>query len=270
MSPSQTLQQTQAWIKHALTHPLQANQAAIATTINPSARLNSNQCLAIYQRSYYLRLLKCMQEQFPALSHALGEDLFRDFACEYLQTYPSQSYTLYDLGNRFPQYLKETRPDFSAKESEQEDWINFMIDLACFELSLFLMFDAPGHEGKPLPTMETPDERLVLQPCFHIAEYLFPVAEYYHDVKRQAEPVMPQKETSRVAIVRKNFLTHTSLLTLPHYTFLKALQQGESIAVALAHVAHTCSIPLDDVTQSWKEPNGIRQRWIQAAFFIEL
>ena len=39
-------------------------------------------------------------------------------------------------------------------------------------IRLFLMFDAPGHEGKPFATLETPDAQLRLQPCFDLSEHL--------------------------------------------------------------------------------------------------
>ena len=66
--------------------------------------------LAIYGSAYYLRLLECMREEFPATAHALGEETFDGFAAAYLQQYPSRSYTLCQLGTHFARFLVETRP----------------------------------------------------------------------------------------------------------------------------------------------------------------
>ena len=50
-----------------------------------SPRLTGADGLAIYQRGYFLRIASCMREQFPALCHALGEELFDDFVADYIR-----------------------------------------------------------------------------------------------------------------------------------------------------------------------------------------
>lgn len=262
------LNSLQGWMQNALVFPGQVARDEAEHFLDPSVRLTGIQRLAIYQRSYYLRLLKCMREQFPALCHALGEDLFNDFAREYLQAYPSRSYTLYDLGGRFPRYLDETRPDRDEAAESRESWVDFMVDLARFEWQVFGMFDAPGHEGKPFADDDVPDNRLRLQPCFALGDYRFPVAWYYHEVRKGSKPQFPPQERQMVALVRKDYLTHTLPLTAPHYTFLKALDGGMSVAEALGQVAHELGMPQEQVVESWAAADGIRKRWIQAGFFV--
>ena len=140
--------------------------------------LDAGQGLAIYQRSYYLRLTKCLQDQFPALNYALGAELFCDFAQEYIHAMPSESYTLYRLGERFSQYLNAERPDRDKSAAHREPWIDFMVELADFEWQLFSLFDAAGHEFGDWPNEATdyPDEDLVLQPCFALVSLSFPLA----------------------------------------------------------------------------------------------
>ena len=264
-----TLDAMQRWIQSALIFPSSISSQEIEKYLKPSAQLNVAQRLGIYQRSYYLRLLRCMREQFPALCHALGEQLFTDFAREYLQTFPSQSHTLYDLGRRFPHYLEQTRPDKDEPQQARESWIDFMIDLACFEHQLFNLFDAPGHEGKqPLASKTVPDHLLQLQPCFALAEYRFPVASYYHHVREGNNPVFPPEERTIVAIVRKNYLTKTLPLTPTHHMFLTLLQQGYEIQDALEMIALQLTLTYDQIYQSWADSNGIRKRWIDAGVFV--
>ena len=257
----------QGWMHHALVFPQHTSREEIATLLEPSSRLTAAERLAIYQRSYYQRILKCMSEQFPALCHALGDELFTDFAREYFQACPPESYTLYDLGRRFPGYLDETRPDRTNRDGHREGWIDFMVDLARFERQLFVMFDAEGHEGKPFADEDTPDTRLRLQPCFALAEYRFSVAWYYHEVQQRTDPEFPPPQQSFVALVRKDYLTHTLPLTAPHFTFLKALHSGQQVHQALEQVAQEFAIPIETVSQSWIAANGIRKRWIDAGFF---
>ena len=75
-----------------------------------SAAQSSVERLAIYADAYYARLLECLAEEFPILRKTLGEETFEAFAFDYLQCYPSQSYTLGKLGENFARYLAETRP----------------------------------------------------------------------------------------------------------------------------------------------------------------
>ena len=238
----------QAWMQKALIFPRQVSGEETGLHVEASARLNPAQRLGIYQRSYYLRLLKCMQEQFPALCHALGAELFTDFAREYLQACPPESYTLYDLGRRFPDYLETNRPD--RHEPTRETWIDFMVDLAHYERQLFVLFDAPGHEGKPYADESTPDHLLRLQPCFALGDYRFPVAWYYHQVRDAKAPQLPPHEQSFAAMVRKDYLTQTVPLLPHHYKFLSTLARSRNVDWALI-------------------PNVIRQRWLEAGFFIE-
>ncbi len=264
----QPLEALQGWMMNALVFPGMTPRDEVEQVVAHSARLNGDECLAIYQRSYYLRILKCMREQFPALCHALGEELFTDFAREYLRAHPPESYTLYDLGRRFPGYLAETRPDRDAAAAHRESWIDFMIDLATFERQVFVMFDAPGHEGKPFAGAGVADNQLRLQPCFALGAYQFPVAWYYHEVRKGNDPQFPPHETSFVALVRKDYLTRTLLLSQSHYIFLTALAESGSVEHAISAVARQLAVPPDDVRQSWWAQDGIRQRWIKAGFFI--
>ncbi len=258
----------QAWMQNALIFPGQTSTEQVEQLVEPSPRLAAVHRLAIYQRSYYLRLLTCMREQFPALCYTLGEELFDDFAYEYLQAHPSESYTLYELGKRLPAYLEETRPDREEPVESRERWVDFMVDLAHFERQLFVMFDAPGHEGKPFADLNVPDCRLRLQPCFALGDYRFPVAEYYHEVREGKAPPVPLEETSRVVLVRKNYLMRTVPLTTPHYTFLTSLHSGKNVSESLQLVAEQLAMPIAKVSQSWAAPDGTRQRWIEAGFFI--
>ena len=267
MTPLASLQEMQAWMQKALIHPQAVLPQEVADRLKPSNRLSAPQRLAIYQRSYISRLCLCLAEQFPASRKALGAELFDNFARVYLAKDPSDSYTLYELGRRFPAFLEQTRPDAESQESEQENWVNFMIDLATYERALFVLFDAPGHEGKLWPTSDTPDDALVLQPCFALGAYRFPVANYYHAALDHAESQLPPPAESYVAIIRYDYLTSSIPITRPHYEFLQALQNTQSIAASLEQLAKTLGVSKADVQETWK--THIRERWIGKRFFVD-
>ncbi|MXO81762.1 DUF2063 domain-containing protein [Altererythrobacter aestiaquae] len=256
----------QNWMQHALIAPASTDPAATDQFVNQPEIGSAAERLGIYQRSYYDRLLTCMREQYPALCHALGPDLFNDFTLDYLRVKPPDSYTLYDLGRRFADHLAACRPDRDAEDRDKENWIDFMIDLAQFERQIFVMFDAPGHEGKPFASTETPDDRLKLQRCFAICDYGFPVARYYHDVKAEGDPAFPPAEIGHYALVRKDFLTRTLVLTEPQYRFLELMLAGESAPDALCQSASDYALDLDAAQASW---DGLKQSWLNLGFFVD-
>jgi Putative DNA-binding domain len=258
----------QRWMHDALIFPREATAHDIESRLVPSEALSAAQGLAIYQRGYILRIASCMRQQFPALCNALGVKLFDDFVADYVRDQPPESHTLYDLGRRFPGFLDGQRPDRDLPENQREPWIDFMIDLARFEYALFTLFDAPGWEGRAFASHDTPDAALQLQPAFALGSYRFPVAAYYHAVRRDEQPDLPPMHPSHVALCRTDYLTKTWLLAEDEYRLLVRLADGGAIEDGLIATAQDLNLPLETVRASWASPEGPRRRWIEAGFFI--
>ena len=263
------LASVQRWMHEALVFPRRTSREAVDAQLASFPGLSGAEGLAIYQRGYFLRIASCMREQFPALCHALGEPLFNDFVAEYIRERPPESHTLYDLGRRFPAFLDESRPDRDQPTEEREVWIDFMIDLAHFERQMFVMFDAPGHEGKPFATPETPDARLRLQPAFAIGAYRFPVAAYYHAVRQKQPAELPPAEPSYAALVRTAYVTRTLVLSELDHLFLNAMLDGGGVDEGIDAVARYLNASPDEVRCSWASAHGSRRRWIDGGFFID-
>jgi hypothetical protein len=266
-SGAPSLDALQRWMLDALIDPRRVDREAINATVLPGAHLPAAACLAIYQRSYVLRLRRCLCEQFPATRHALGDALFNDFADEYLRACPSDSYTLSQLGRRFAAWLSQARPDRDLPEDERADWIDFMVDLAHYERELFRLFDAPGHEGEPWPSVDSDDSRLILQPCLALAQYRYPVAGYYHEVRAGRRPEFPAPSPTHLVIARRDHHTTTYPVSPLHRHFLALVGEHGSVERALAEIAAWVQRPLDAVMHSWT--TEVRGPWIEAGFFIE-
>lgn len=262
------LAQVQQWLQAALIQPASDAQGDMTAWLQASPRLPAEQRLAIYQRSYRARLRKCMEEQFPALRHALGATLFRDFVDEYLQACPSQSDSLHHLGDRLSDWLEHNRPDRDADTSEGESWIDFMIDLARFEHALFQLFDAPGDEDKVFADAHTPDPSLMLQRCVSLHEFRYPVAEYYNQVRSEQAPDFPTAQIAHYALVRRDYRIRVLPLTLPQHRFLSALCEGHAVTAALGMVAQSLQRPHEQLARAWAEPGSSRAGWIDAGLFI--
>lgn len=267
MTTGFSLGEIQKWMQAALIEPGSTSPAETGQVLTSHPRLPAEQALAIYQRSYALRIAACMRDQFPALCHALGEDLFNDFVAEYVRAAPPESYTLYDLGRRFPGFLDSNRPDADAEVSEV--WIDFMVDLARFERQVFVTFDCPGAEGMQLATPDTPDSHLRAQPSLSVGHYRFPVARYFHDIREGKTPDLPPVGPSCVALARKDYLTTTMPISPPHFVFLRAMCQGAGVEAGLQAVAEHYGYEVKDVAASWAAAGDTRASWIRAGFFLD-
>lgn len=253
---------TQRWMQEALLRPERLEDAE--KIVPPTTNLTGSEQIAIYQRSYALRLLACMREQFPALTHVLGAELFNDFAREHLRDRPAESWTLHDLGRRFPNYLSETRPDSDGPEA----WIDFIIDLARFERKIFVIFDAPGGEETILAEPFTPDSRLVLQPCFDLGSFSFPVARYYHAVKAGTEPPLPAPQPSYIALVRRDYVVRTISVTPLQFNLLQLMRDGMTLDDALSKLAEVQDHDEGALRHSWNSNSEPRASWMKAGFFV--
>lgn len=258
-----TLAQMQNWMQSAL---IQSNGQMPAANpenlINESSRLTAARHLGIYRQSYTARLRECMKNQFSALAYALGEELFQMFADQYLDAYPSDSYTLIDLGKRFPDFLEETRPD--RQQEEKESWIDFMIELARFEYTLSVIFDEHADENFQLATESATDEKLKLVPLFRLFYHSYPVCRYYLDVTRKKAPELPFEEDSYTIVTRNNYRLSLLEIKAPQYHFLERLVQGDSIAKAKEYFVNIYGFDAEKLDNAWER---WRKSFISAGFF---
>jgi hypothetical protein len=253
----------QRWMMGALTHPEHVAAEQCAQHLKPAPRQGAAQRLQIYQRSYFARLTSSLAEQYPGLCHALGAELFDDFVQQYLRAHPPASHTLHDIGRQLPEWLEHTRPDRDM--DSQEGWIDFLVDLARFERASFELFDAPGSEDQVLPTADTPDEQLYLQPSVVLAEYRYAVASYHHEVRAGRRPTFPEPRLAAVALVRRDYRITTLPLERVHLLFLKELRERETLDAAVGAVARAVERPVDEVWRSWR--GQLRAAWMEVGLF---
>lgn len=255
-----TLSQIQNWMQSALVEP--DSQTQTEDFVNESSRLTAARHLNIYRQSYIARLRECMKNQFSALAFALGEDLFQMFADQYLDAYPSESYTLNNLGKNFPAFLEQTRPD--AGEREKEEWVDFIIELARFEYELSVIFDAHAEEEFERANASTPDEALKPAPLFRLFHHRHPVSGYYLEVTQKKQPELPFEEETFCAVTRNDYRLSLSELKPAQYYFLERLTKGETVAQAKEFFVNNYGFDAGKVDDAWKE---WRKNFIASGFF---
>ncbi|MGK4568964.1 HvfC/BufC family peptide modification chaperone [Flavobacterium sp. 3HN19-14] len=253
------------WMQGMLIQHVPVSYSELTTDemVNDSQRLSASQHLMIYRQSYIARLRACMQSQFKCLNYALGEALFTAFADEYLDNYPSSSYTLNDLGKNFSSFLEKTRPE--AENGKKEDWPDFMIELAAFEYSLSEIFDMNENTSGKIPDKSTPDHLLVAAPSLHLYEQQFPICRYYLDFNAGLSPELPFPAQSFAAVSRQNFKLGLFNIGADQYHFLNYVKAGASVAAAkdiLVGIFNVDKVKLEEIWPIW------RGNFIDSGFLI--
>lgn len=272
------LNAVQRWLQSVISHPggvdagvdsdeaqriIRLKRGELEQVVRRSRNLTAEQRLGIYANAYYARLLECLRESFPVLAGAMGREVFDEFAFEYLQRHPSRSYTLGHLGDRFADFLNDTRPDRPTEPSPLPSpgipgegvtdgspppvgWPDFLIDLARLEWSIEQVFDGPGVEGQCLLTVDDLraiprsrwlDAKLVLVVCAKLMEFGYPVNTYYTAARRAKEgdvtPV-PEPSPEYLCLTRRDFIVRRVALTKPQYALLQSIAEGRTVGQALA------------------------------------
>lgn len=104
----------QNWMQGVVLDLSSPTPEAVFARVRSGAGLAADLRVQIYARSYRLRLLECLRQEYPILEALVGPTVFELFAHGYATAHPSQSYTLYDFGRGFADYLDAVRPRGAA------------------------------------------------------------------------------------------------------------------------------------------------------------
>lgn len=282
----QSLDAVQRWIQAVIVHPYgvaagiesQGAQCEIEVTasnvdkvICRSLSQSSIERLEVYSNAYSARLLEVLIGEYPALVHAVTEEVFVGLALAYLQRHPPSSYTLADLGRSFPGDLAATRPP--RETGDGPDWADFLIDLARLERIYSEVFDGPGTEGQHGLQPEDLQGlsidawlavKLVPSPSLRIETFQFPVHDYASAVRHGQAPEPSAPNRTRLAITRRDYIVRRTRLDEDEFTVLRSLVDGQSVgnALAAAMSAHAESADsLADNVQRWF------RNWSAAGYF---
>lgn len=287
-----SLDVVQRWFQAVVSHPegieggaaspeaqalIRLNRGELEAVVRRSKNLTAAERISIYANAYYSRLLECLGANYPILKQTLGEEVFDSFAFEYLQQYPSRSYTLDHLGEHFAQFLNETRPE--EEKGEEVGWPDFLIDLATFEWAVAKVFDGPGAEGRMLLTPEAlqsfpaerfAEARLVPVPCLRVLAFRFPVNAYYTAARRAeegGEVPIPEPGEEHVAVTRRDFIVKRYPLTPPQHALLEAILAGATVGEAITAAA--AMTDLDDEAFASELRSWFRF-WVAEGFFVSV
>jgi hypothetical protein len=224
----------QEWMQAVVTHPSDVYEAADAAEIAvddvilPSQTLQPIQRVAIYHGMYMLRMIEALTVDYAAVAEFLGEHAFEHLVRDYVQQFPSRSYTFNRLGDSLPEYIASS----SLKRR------TFLRDLAKLELAMTHVFDEA--EGEPLPgdaiasiaPEQIADARIFPIPALRLIALDYDANEAFQAF-RDERPMKPRRQKSWLAIHRRDYGVYRMPLTREAFVFLEALVARETIGTAI-------------------------------------
>jgi hypothetical protein len=268
------LDQIQKWMQSVITHPegvvagvespdaqsqIPVTPNAVDRIVGRSQSLTSLERLQIYGNAYYARLVECLRDEFPVVAYALGEESFAGYALGYLQSYPSQSDTLSQLGANLPRFLAEIQTDHAPELSR------FLVDLARLERIYSEVFDGPGSEGEAplspeslaeIPPDAWPEVKLLPVPSLRLERFAFPVHEFVTSVRKESSPKIPEPANTYLAINRRDFIVRRAAVSALQYELLGNLIAGLPLGEAISKSLENSETDFDELA-------GQLQAWFQ-------
>ena len=146
--------------------------------IRPSPTLHPAECLELYHRQYWFRLLDSLAEDFPGLQRLLGTDSFWAVLENFLLAHPSTHYTLRQLGHGLPGFLERSIADPDLRRRA--------VAVARVEWAMMTAFEAPDQP------VATPDYlargAIALQAHVHLLRLDFDASPWLHGETRRPAP----------------------------------------------------------------------------------
>jgi hypothetical protein len=210
------------------------------------ARLN------VYSSGYMARLMDCMYADYAISKKFMGDELFDSFAKAYLMYHPSTSFTLYDLGKAFPDFLDKTKPQ--AEEGVDNSLFDIPAALAMVERARQVAMRAPGIEND-IVNISQPDIQDMLfgtlnisvPECLQLLELNFPMKQFFEAVYREEGYELPSPKKTYMAISRKNYHLVLEEINETQYLLLTECRKHANLYDAISVLSAGQNIPSADL-----------------------
>ena len=241
------LERLQRWMQEVVVHPGTVEQAIaspeaereipserLAEVVLPSHSMTPAERVGVYHGMYLMRMEEALAVDYPVIRYFLGDETFADLVAEYVQQYPSQSYTLNRLGDHFPQFFAD-RPDWPQSA--------FLHDLARLELAMTEVFDEQetpvldGEELAAVPPEAREDAHLRPIAALRLLQFRYSVIPHLEAYHKDRPSPTPRRRATWVAVYRRDYSVLRLELNRAEHDLLGALVDGRSLGEALATAA---------------------------------
>lgn len=229
--PAVSLSQQQQLLQHAILSPAQAAAGAIET-IRDKDGFPARDQLNVYIHAYRWRLYDIVAEDYPALSHYLGEHRFRSLVEGFIERVPSQHFNVARYAAQLPRYYESL-----------EDADVVAMELCLLETAIVQLADAEETTALTLDALQgvTPDMLMEMQLHPRKALRLFAFAHdingYYQAFQNgQDTPAVPRTQATFLAVFRHEDVVWRLDLDHAEYTMLSELFSGHTVAAVVAQL----------------------------------
>ena len=241
------LTRIQRWMQEVVVHPGTVEDAIesdgavreipserLSEVVLPSHSMTSAERIGVYHAMYLMRMEEALETDYPVIRYHLGDHQFGHLVREYVQRYPSTSYTLNRLGDQLPQFFLD--------EPEWHD-AAFLHDLARLELAMTEVFDEEessvlgSEELEAVPPEAWEEARLRPIPALRLLAFehaVIPNLVAYH--KDRPSP-SPRRRATWVALYRRDYSVLRLELSRAEFDLLKAIIDGAPLGEALTTAA---------------------------------
>lgn len=220
--------------------------------VKGSERLTAEERLGIYARGYRARLRECLKAEFPVLHALVGDQVFGLFAEGYLAAHPPTSYSLFDLGAGFADFLQDTRPRPLGPPGSPDA---LPAALARLERARAESRRAPGVESDPahrpvdqFVVLTSPELTVRTPPSLRLLHLDFALLDTVAAADHGDRPPVPSPADTRYAVARAHYRVRVHVLAPWQHAFLRACATGDvPLRTATATAAHACGRDLAEV-----------------------
>ncbi len=248
LRPGRTeLDRLQRWMQEVVVHPGAVEEAiasagaereipseSLGEVVLPSHSMTSAERIGVYHGMYLMRMEEALATDYPVIRYHLGDHRFAHLVREYVQRYPSTSYTLNRLGDHLPQFFLD-----------QPEWPQaaFLHDLARLELAMTEVFDEQESPVLGTAELETvpPEawERIRMRPiaAFRLLAFKHAVVPNLVAYHKDRPSPGPRRRASWVALYRRDYSVLRLELSRAEHDLLRDLVDGAPLGEALASAA---------------------------------
>lgn len=203
---------------------LQNDDTKILNHIVSTEHVSAETRMRIYHHAYYSRLVDILALDFPVLKHLMGEERFAKMARNYVETFPSQHYSVRLFGQNLVKFLQQ----FPELDS-------LYIEMAKFEWSVAVTLDAADGSLLTVSDMAqiAPENWFALQffvhPSMCIEALNYNVGDIWLAIKdNQPYEIRSAEQCINWLLWRFQQQTYFMPLSAEEYHVIKNLNEGKN------------------------------------------
>lgn len=241
------LPRLQRWMQEVIVHPGSVEEAIasdratheiagdrLQEVVLPSLSMTSAERIGVYHGMYLMRMREALEADYPVIRYHLGDHQFIHLVREYVQRYPSTSYTLNRLGDNLPQFFLD-RPE----------WPQALVlhDLSRLELAMTEVFDEQESpvlgtdEIEAVPPENWEAARLRPIAAFRLLAFKHAVIPHLVAYHEDRPSPSPRRRATWVALYRRDYSVRRLELSRAEHDLLRGVVDGAPLGEALMAAA---------------------------------